>query len=152
MHRYEAKIRWQRNGAAFTDQRYGRGHEWQFDGGTTVRASASPAHVPLPMSEAAAVDPEEAIVAAASSCHMLFFLYFAARRGHVVESYEDDAYGVMGKRADGKVAFERIALRPRIAFAGEAPGADALAALHHEAHEACYVASSLRAPIEVENG
>ena len=150
MHRYEARIAWSRQGAKFTDNRYGRGHDWSFDGGTTVRASASPAHVPAPMSEAAAVDPEEALVAAASSCHMLFFLFFAAKRGFVVESYDDEAYGDMAPGADGKVAFTRIGLRPRIAFAGPQPDAQALAALHHAAHESCFIANSLRAPIVVE--
>ena len=150
MHRYQASIAWNRHGAKFTDNRYGRGHDWSFDGGTTVRASSSPAHVPVPMSEEAAVDPEEALVAAASSCHMLFFLFFAAKRGFVVESYDDDAYGDMAPGPDGKVAFTRIGLRPRIAFAGEPPDAAFLAALHHAAHEACFIASSLRAPVEVE--
>lgn len=150
MHRYEARIAWTRRGAAFTDNRYGRGHDWSFDGGATVRASASPAHVPAPMSEAAAVDPEEALVAAASSCHMLFFLHYAAKRGFVVERYDDDAYGEMGAGADGKVAFARIVLRPRIAFEGSPPDAEAVAALHHAAHESCFIASSLRAPVVVE--
>ena len=150
MHRYEARIAWNRAGAKFTDQRYGRGHDWTFDGGVTVRASASPAHVPAPMSEAAAVDPEEALVASASSCHMLFFLFFAAKRGYVVERYDDEAYGELAPGPDGKVAFTRIGLRPRIAFAGEAPDAESLAAMHHAAHEYCYIANSLRAPIVVE--
>ena len=151
MHRYEARIAWARQGAKFTDQRYGRGHDWSFDGGTVVRASASPAHVPAPMSEAAAVDPEEALVAAASSCHMLFFLFHAAKRGFVVDRYDDDAYGEMGPGPGGKVAFTRIGLRPRIAFEGKQPDAEALAALHHAAHESCFIANSLRAPIEVES-
>lgn len=150
MHRYQARIAWARRGAKFTDQRYGRGHDWTFDGGTTVRASASPAHVPEPMSEAAAVDPEEALVAAASSCHMLFFLFHAAKRGFVVDRYDDEAYGEMGPGPDGKVAFTRIVLRPRIAFEGSRPDAEALAALHHAAHESCFIASSLRAPVEIE--
>jgi organic hydroperoxide reductase OsmC/OhrA len=151
MHRYEARIAWKRDGAKFTDNRYGRGHEWSFDGGVTVRASSSPLTVPLPHSVAEAVDPEEALVAATSSCHMLWFLSIAGRRGFVVDSYTDDAFGVMEKNADGKVAFTRITLRPKIAFAGEkTPSADELASLHHRAHEECFIANSLKCDVVVE--
>ncbi len=150
-HRYEAEIAWTRDGAAFLDNRYSRAHTWRFDGGVTLRGSSSPAVVPAPMSDPSAVDPEEALVAAASSCHMLWFLSLAAKRGHVVERYVDRAYGVMGKGADGKIAFTKIALRPDIAFAGAAPDAAALAALHDEAHASCFIASSLKAPVVVES-
>lgn len=150
-HRYEARVRWSRNGEKFTDQRYGRRHEWSFDGGVTVPASASPHVVPLPLSSAAAVDPEEALVAAASSCHMLWFLSLAARRGLVVEEYADEAHGVMGADGDGRLAFTRITLRPAIRFAaGSAPSPADLAMLHHAAHEECYIARSLRCEIVVE--
>jgi organic hydroperoxide reductase OsmC/OhrA len=151
MHQYEARIRWQRNGATFTDRRYSRGHEWSFDGGITVPASSSPLSVRLPLSVAEAVDPEEALVAAASSCHMLSFLYFAAKGGFVVDSYEDDAVGLMEKNAAGKLAITHITLRPAIAFAGTAPSAGELHALHHAAHEECYIANSLKAEVVVES-
>ncbi|HSD44152.1 MAG TPA: OsmC family protein [Burkholderiales bacterium] len=153
MHSYEARIAWKRNGATFTDNRYSRGHEWTFDGGVTVRASSSPLTVPLPHSVAEAVDPEEALVAATSSCHMLWFLSLAARRGFVVDGYSDDASGVMEKNADGKLAFTRITLRPRIEFVGDKlPSADELAALHHRAHEECFIANSLKCDVVVEEG
>src|SRR5687768_15174239 len=97
MAEYTATIEWSRNGAVFTDNRYRRGHRWLFDGGVEVPASSSPHIVPLPLSVAAAVDPEEALVASLSSCHMLGFLYTAAKRGFVVESYRDEAVGVMAK-------------------------------------------------------
>ncbi|MGQ0721511.1 MAG: OsmC family protein, partial [Candidatus Eiseniibacteriota bacterium] len=126
MHRYEARIRWQRNGANFADGRYSRGHEWSFDGGITVPASSSPHSVRLPFSVAEAVDPEEALVAAASSCHMLTFLYLAGKQGFVVDSYSDDAFGVMEKTPAGKLAVTRITLRPVIVFSGAAPTADEL--------------------------
>ena len=102
MHRHTARVSWLRNGAPFTDNRYSRGHQWSFDGGARITASSSPSVVPLPYSVAEAVDPEEALIAAASSCHMLTFLYLAAKQGFVVDSYEDDAYGTMAKtpRAD----------------------------------------------------
>ena len=151
MHRYEATISWRRDGAAFSDNRYSRGHEWSFDGGVRVPASSSPTVVPEPMSLASAVDPEEALVASTASCHMLWFLSVAAKRGYVVERYEDAAFGTMGKGANGKVAFTRIVLRPVIEFAGEKqPDAAALARLHETAHAECFIANSLRCDVVVE--
>ncbi len=150
MHEFTATIVWQRGEQPFADQRYSRAHEWQFDGGLTVPASSSPLSVPLPMSVAANVDPEEALVAAASSCHMLFFLSIAAQRGFVVDSYHDQAVGTLARDAEGNMAMTRIALRPAIGFAGAAPDAEALAAIHHLAHKKCYVANSLKADIVVE--
>jgi organic hydroperoxide reductase OsmC/OhrA len=153
MHRYEARITWQRDGAKFTDNRYSRGHEWSFDGGVTVPASSSPLTVRAPYSVAAAVDPEEALVAATSSCHMLWFLSLAGGQGFVVDRYSDEAFGVMEKNADGKLAFTRITLRPKIQFAGEKrPSAEALAALHHSAHEECFIANSLKCAVVIEGG
>lgn len=151
MHTYKARIGWRRDGAAFSGGRYSRGHEWSFDGGVTVPASASPSHVPAPYSVEEAVDPEEAVVAAASSCHMLTFLFLAARRGFVVDSYVDAASAAMVKNSEGKEALGRITLRPVIRFAeGAAPSAEDLATLHHEAHEGCYVANSLKCEVVVE--
>ena len=150
MHTYEARVRWRRNGETFTDNRYSRGHEWTFDGGVRVPASSSPSVVPEPMSLANAVDPEEALVAATASCHMLWFLSLAAKRGHVVERYEDRAYGVMDRRADGRIAFTRIVLRPAIAFADDKrPDAAAIATLHERAHAECFIANSLNCPVLV---
>src|SRR5207248_7450 len=133
-----------------TDQRYSRAHRWSFDGGLTVPASSSPLSVPLPMSEAANVDPEEAFVAALSSCHMLFFLSIAAQRGFVVESYTDRAQGTLARNAAGKMAMTRVALRPAIEFAAQAPSAEELAAIHHAAHEKCYLANSVITEVVVE--
>jgi organic hydroperoxide reductase OsmC/OhrA len=152
MHRYEANIRWERKGAKFDDGRYSRGHEWSFDGGVSVPASSSPHSVRLPLSVAEAVDPEEALVAAASSCHMLTFLYLASKRGFIVDRYADAAFGVMEKTAAGKLAVTRITLRPDIAFAGASPSAEELRELHHAAHEECYIANSIRSEIVVEGG
>ena len=148
MHRHEARIAWTRGDATFVDNRYSRGHEWSFDGGVTVPASSSPSIVPVPWSVAAAVDPEEALVASASSCHMLWFLSLAAKEGFVVDRYEDEAYGTVERTAEGREAFSRITLRPRIAFReGAAPSAVQLAALHHAAHERCYIANTLKCPV-----
>lgn len=151
MHPHVATVRWSRRGAPFVDNRYARAHEWTFDGGLTVPASSSPAVVPAPLSDPAAVDPEEALVAAASSCHMLFFLALAAKRGLVVDEYVDEAQGVLGRRDDGRTAFTRIVLRPRVRWdAGRQPDAHALAELHEEAHARCYVSNSLTAEVVVE--
>ena len=151
MHRYEARVTWQRDGAKFTDNRYSRGHQWSFDGGATVRASSSPLTVKVPYSDAAAIDPEETLVAATSSCHMLWFLSLAGREGFVVDRYSDDAFGVMEVNADGKLAFSRITLRPRIEFAGEKrPSGEELAALHHSAHAECFIANSLKCDVVIE--
>ncbi|RJG06581.1 OsmC family peroxiredoxin [Noviherbaspirillum cavernae] len=152
MHTYEATVSWQRGDQTFVDNRYSRAHEWIFDGGARVPASSSPLSVPLPMSNAANVDPEEALVAAASSCHMLFFLHVAAKRGFVVESYLDNAVGVMDTNGDGKMAMTRITLRPKVVFSDERqPTADELDAMHHYSHEECYIANSLKSEIVVES-
>ena len=114
-------------------------------------ASASPHVVPLPMSVEAAVDPEEAFVGAVSSCHLLWFLGIARQHGYVVDSYEDEAVGVMTKNADGKLFISTVTLRPRIVFAGDMqPDAAALERLHHEAHEECFIAHSIRSEVRVE--
>ena len=148
---FEAKLEWQRKGQAFLDQKYSRAHEWIFDGGLRVPASSSPLSVPLPMSNADNVDPEEALVAAASSCHMLFFLSIAAKRGHTVESYSDHAVGLLEKDEQGRMSMTNITLRPNIVFAGTAwPGEEEIAAIHHEAHDKCYIANSLKTEITVE--
>ena len=150
MKQFDARISWQRAGQPVLDGRYSRAHAWHFDGGLSVPASSSPLSVPLPMSDPAAVDPEEALVAAASSCHMLFFLSIAAQQGFVVERYDDAACGLLGPDQQGRMAMLRIELRPDIAFAGaRQPDAPALAAIHHLAHERCYIANSLKAEIVI---
>ena len=151
MQRFEAQINWQRGDAAFSDNRYSRAHQWLFDGGLRVPASSSPLSVPLPMSDPAALDPEEALVAALSSCHMLFFLSFAAQRGFIVDAYRDDAVGIMDRNAAGKKALTLITLRPAIAFGGDKqPSRADIDAIHHDAHEQCYIANSIRADVVIE--
>jgi organic hydroperoxide reductase OsmC/OhrA len=151
VHTYEARVAWQRHGATFTDNRYSRGHEWSFDGGLTVPASSSPNVVPQ-HSVAQAIDPEEALIAAAASCHMLWFLSLAARQGFVIESYVDRASGVMEKNGAGRLAFSRITLRPEILFAGEKrPTPAEMAALHHQSHDECFIANSLKTEVVVED-
>lgn len=151
MSEYKTVVIWSRDGAAFTDNRYSRAHRWMFDGGVEVPASSSPKVVPLPLSVEAAVDPEEAFVVSLSSCHMLSFLYIAARRGLLVDSYRDEAVGVLAKDSFGKLAMTRVTLRPETGFAGDRqPTADELVALHHEAHEQCFIASSVKTDVRCE--
>ena len=146
-----ASIVWERAAtAAFTDNRYSRAHRWEFDGGAVVPASSSPAVVPLPLSDPAGVDPEEAFVASLSSCHMLWLLFFAAKGGFVVDFYRDAAEGHMEKTADGSHWMARVVLRPEIRFSGPAPDAATLAAMHDKAHHACFIANSVKTTIVVE--
>ncbi len=150
MSEHHATVTWKHDETASIDQRYSRRHHWIFDGGAEVPASASPAVVPPPMSDASAVDPEEAFVASLSSCHMLWFLFHAARRGIVVESYRDAAVGVMGRDAAGKVAMKRVTLRPAVRFGKESPPADVVHALHHQAHEDCHPARPVKSEVRCE--
>ncbi len=152
MSEHNATIRWKRSGNEFRRGRYSRAHEWRFDGGSIVPASASPDIVPAPWSDASAVDPEEAFVAALSSCHMLWFLSLAAAQGLVVDSYDDDASGYMREIAPGKLAIADVVLRPRVMF-DPAHAADRaqVDALHHAAHERCFLANSVRTRIRVES-
>ena len=151
MSEHHAVVHWQRGSDDFTRGRYSRAHEWRFDGGTTVPASSSPSVVPVPMSNPAAVDPEEAFVAALSSCHMLFFLFHAAKKGFVVDRYEDEAIGTMGKNAAGAQAMVEVVLRPRVAWSGKLPSAEELHALHEQSHRDCYIANSVTADVKVES-
>jgi len=149
MSRHEAEIVWRCDGD-FASNRYSRWHEWRFDGGAVVAGSASPHIVPPPLADAAAVDPEEALVASTASCHMLWFLSLAQAAGFEVESYSDKAEAEMGRIAPGRTAITRITLRPRVSCSGAAPDAETLARLHHEAHERCFIANSLKSEIVVE--
>lgn len=151
MGEYTARLEWQRDGAVFTDNRFSRAHRWRFDGGADVPGSASPLIVPPPLSDPAAIDPEEAFVAAIASCHMLWFLALAARAGFVVDHYRDAAIGIMENIESGKQAITRVTLRPDIGFSGDKqPSPDELQTLHHKAHDNCFIANSVRTQITVE--
>jgi organic hydroperoxide reductase OsmC/OhrA len=147
---YEATVEWRAGeGEPFLTRKYSRAHSLKFDGGAVVRGSASPSIVREPMSDPAGVDPEETLVAALASCHMLFFLDLASRAGLDVVSYVDRATGEMGKRADGREAMVKATLHPQVRFAGEADPAK-VAEAHHRAHELCYIANSVNFPVAVE--
>ncbi len=151
MSAYTATIDWERNGADFLDDKYSRQHVWRFDGGVEIRASSSPHVVPVPMSCETAVDPEEAFIAALSSCHMLWFLSLAAKRGFVVDAYRDEAMGNMAKNSEGKIAMTEVTLRPSVTFGGaNGPGPDEISAMHDEAHEKCFIANSVKTLVRCE--
>lgn len=152
MSEYTATIRWDRNPEEdFTDNQYSRAHTWEFDGGARVPASSSPHVVPLPYSEEANVDPEEAFIAALSSCHMLVFLSIAAKRDYVVESYVDEAVGVLGEDAAGKTSVTEVTLRPRVLFSGERfPTREQMERMHDTAHENCFIANSVKTEVTTE--
>ena len=150
-HEYRATILWQRqDGEDFAKGRYSRAHEIRFDGGITIVGSASPSVVPLPFSREDAVDPEEMFVAALSNCHMLTFLDLARRAGVIIDSYKDEAVGVMERIAPQRMAITKVTLRPKIVYGGAAPDKAKLDELHHQAHELCFIANSVKTEITVE--
>lgn len=152
MSEYHARVSWQRGEANFLDNQYSRGHLWEFDGGAIVPATSSPQVVPPPLSVESNVDPEEAFVAALSSCHMLFYLSLAARQGYLIDGYVDQAVGVMGKNEQGKMAMIQVTLRPRVIYGGESkPSDDQVKSLHHQAHELCFIANSVTSEIVIES-
>ena len=147
-HEYRATIRWAASGDVLKGQ-YSRAHEWVFDGGAVVPASASPGIVPLPWSDDTAVDPEEAFVASLSSCHMLFFVDFARRAGFAVATYEDDAKGFMTKEENGRMWVSRVNLTPATTWSAEVPTRDQLHDMHHKAHDACFIANSVKTEVRI---
>jgi organic hydroperoxide reductase OsmC/OhrA len=145
---YTATIHWTREAQPFLDHRYSRVHSLSFDGGVVLAGSSSPQVVPLPFSEAAAVDPEETFVASLSSCHMLWFLDFAARAGWLVDDYTDAATGILARNASGQMAMTQVTLNPVVRFAsGKAPSESVHADLHHKAHAACFIANSVKTEV-----
>ncbi len=152
MSEYRADLLWVRGvGEDFVANRYSRRHLLRFDGGAEVAGSSSPQVVPLPWSDASAVDPEEAFVASLSSCHMLWFLSLAAKQRYCVDRYADAALGVMARNAEGKLAMTQVTLRPEVLFSGDrVPSRDELLALHEAAHEACFIANSVKTAVRCE--
>ena len=150
-HQYTARILWERADQPFTDNKYSRRHLMRFDGGLDVPGSSSPLVVPLPYSDPQAVDPEEAFVASLSSCHMLWFLSIAVRSGFTVDRYDDEAVGVMTANERRKFYVSRVTLRPAVTFGGaRQPTPAEVAHMHHEAHEECFIANSVKTEVVVE--
>jgi len=153
MSEHRATIRWENKGPDFLKGKYSREHTWTFDGGVTVNASASPSVVRVPYSNPAHVDPEEAFVAAVSSCHMLTFVYLASRQGFQVDNYVDEAVGLVTKNENGVPWVSSIRLKPQISYGGQKlPTSADEERLHHQAHEQCFIANSVKTNITVEGG
>lgn len=151
MSEHVASVSWVRDGQMFTDRKYTRRHEIAFDGGVRIAGSPAPTSVRPPFSDPSAVDPEELLTAAVSSCHMLWFLALAAKAGFVVDRYEDDAVSTMTRTDAGAVAITGATLRPRVTFSGDrVPTTAESDALHHAAHVACNIANSVNFPVRVE--
>lgn len=151
MAEYVAEVIWTRNGQDFLSNRYSRKHILRFDGGIEVPGSSSPHLVPVPMSDAAAVDPEEAFVSSLSSCHMLWFLAIAAKQRFCVDRYFDKATGFMEKNLEGKLAMVRVILKPEVSFSGEKlPTREQVEKMHHQAHEQCFIANSVKTEVRCE--
>ena len=149
--RHGASLLWERGDSDFLSKRYSRRHRVTFDGGLEVALSASPANVPLPHSDPAAMDPEEAFVAALASCHLLWFLAIAADRGFVVERYRDRPVGTLARDARGRLAMTEVVLHPEVDFAdGAAPSSEQANAMHDAAHERCFIANSVTTEVRCE--
>ncbi|MDX6766550.1 MAG: OsmC family protein [Candidatus Methylacidiphilales bacterium] len=151
MSEHRATILWVRKDEGFLQSKYSRNHTWAFDGGAHVEATAAPSVIPPPWTDPAFIDPEEAYIAALSSCHMLTFLHVAAKAGFVVDRYEDEAVGAMAKNEKGIPWLKTVTLRPRIAYGGDkAPTPEESGQLHHKAHDFCFIANSVKTEILIE--
>jgi organic hydroperoxide reductase OsmC/OhrA len=146
----QSSIVWEHGAAQFIDGKYSRARSWSFDGGAVVPASSSPQIVPLPFSIESAVDPEEAFVASLSSCHMLWFLSIAAKRGLRVNFYRDVAVGEMGHNEHNKLVISLVRLRPEIHWDGETPADSVIVEMHHDAQAECFIANSVRTQVLTE--
>ena len=147
MSEHKTTIHWNRGGKPFTPEGYSRDHEWIFERGQRLTGSAAPAY----LGSEHGVDPEEALVVALSSCHMLTLLAIAAKKGWVIDSYADEAVGTLGKNESGRIALVAVTLRPKIVFAeGSAPDAEGLQRLHHSAQEHCFIANSVKTEVSIE--
>jgi len=152
MGEYNAAVRWEiGEGEVFKTNRYNRRHEWRFDGGAVVPGSAAPGYLPAALIDESAVDPEEALLASAASCHMLYFLAYAAKEGFSIESYEDNPVGHVDKNEAGDPWVSRVIMRPCAIFVGDKlPSVEEIDALHHRAHKSCIIANSLKSELTIE--
>ena len=151
MFEYSAEVLWLRNEQDFLNNRYSRKHLLRFDGGIEVAGSSSPHVVPVPMSDASAVDPEEAFISSLSSCHMLWFLFIAAKHKFCVDRYSDIATGIMEKNTAGKMFISKVTLKPKVHFSGaQIPTQEEIDRMHHEAHTECFIANSVKTEIRCE--
>lgn len=149
---YTAKVRWEISaGEDFPSNKYSRAHTWSFDGGLSVPGSAAPGYLPATLIDESAVDPEEALLASAASCHMLYFLAYAAKAGFAITSYEDNPEGKVEKNDAGDPWVSAITMRPGAVFTGDKrPSGDEIEQLHDRAHKSCIIANSLKSALTIE--
>lgn len=147
-HRFAATVTWTGNRGSGTSsyRAYGREHEISAPGKASVIAASSAA---VYRGNAERYNPEELLVASLSACHMLWFLHLCADAGIVVTAYDDNACGVLALNPDGSGQFREVVLRPAVAFAEE-PSQEQIDALHHRAHELCFLARSMNFPVRHE--
>lgn len=150
MSEHKATVRWSLKEGDFLKGRYSRVHSWLLDGGAAIAASPSPSVVPVPYSDPALIDPEEAFVASIASCHMLTFLFLASKQGFVIHSYQDEAVGTMTKNEHGVPWVSSVVLRPQIHYQGNTPTTEQENSLHDAAHHGCFIANSVKTAIRVE--
>jgi organic hydroperoxide reductase OsmC/OhrA len=146
MHMAEHKIRldWKKGAVPFTYDAYPRNHQITFKTDETVTFSAAGAY----KGDTSKGDPEDMLVAALSSCHMLSFLAIAAKKKFILTSYVDDAVGYL-ENDGGKLWMTRVILRPKLEFENP-PDQATLEQMHHLAHEACFIANSVKTDVKVE--
>ena len=146
MSEHKVTVSWQRTTDSFGIKEYNRSHQWDFDHGNVVRASAAPAY----QGDTDCVDPEQAFVASIASCHMLTFLAIASQKGFVVDDYVDEAFGVLGKNEQGRMAVSEVTLVPQVRFApGKAPDQETFEQLNHQAHQFCFIANSVNSKVHL---
>ena len=148
MSEHKANVQWARGKNEFNHESYNRDHVVTFEGGIEIKASAAPGFQGNPDY----VDPEEALVGALSSCHMLTFLAIAAKKRLTVDSYEDDAVGFLEKNGDGRMAVTRATLRPKVVWGGDkTPTSEEIERIHEKAHQACFIANSVLTEVTIES-
>lgn len=146
MSEHRVTVRWDRTSPDFSYDTYNREHTWTFPGGQSLDASSAPEY----QGDATCANPEEALAAAVSSCHMLTFLAIAARKRYTVEYYTDNAVAVLEKNADGAVVVTRVELNPSVSFSGPTtPSPEEITALHEKAHQHCFIANSIKCEVVV---
>lgn len=150
MSEHRATVVWQRTTPDFVYETYSRNYFFEFEGGIRFVGTAAPTNIPKTSKTSVGVDPEQAFVAAISSCHMLWFMHWACQAGFIVDRYADDAIGTLAKNAAGKLAITRVVLRPVVTFGGKSPTSQEFADLHEHAHARCFIANSVNSEIVLE--
>ena len=147
MSKHCTTLEWKRESEDFSYQSYNRKHYWTFDSGVTIPASAASSF----LGDSDYINPEEAFVAALTSCHMVTFLTVAAKKRFVVDRYNDTAVGLLEKNVKGRIALTQVTLRPIIVFGEEQkPSKAELQNMHDIAHRQCFIANSVKTKVTID--